>query len=74
MQFECKVKDVIFTGNEGGAGNLIVCEVVKIHISEDVLADDGTRCKSSLFHHSSRVPGRMFTHVHWAASSNRKML
>ena len=42
VQFECKVKDVIFTGNEGGAGNLIVCEVVKIHISEDVLADDGS--------------------------------
>lgn len=42
VQFECKVKDVIFTGNEGGAGNLIVCEVVKIHISEDILADDGS--------------------------------
>jgi flavin reductase (DIM6/NTAB) family NADH-FMN oxidoreductase RutF len=42
VQFECKVKDVIFTGEEGGAGNLIICEVVKIHISEDVLADDGS--------------------------------
>ncbi|SDS42330.1 NADH-FMN oxidoreductase RutF, flavin reductase (DIM6/NTAB) family [Polaribacter sp. KT25b] len=42
VQFECKVKDVIFTGDEGGAGNLIVCEVVKIHISEAVLADDGS--------------------------------
>ncbi len=42
VQFECKVNDVIFTGDEGGAGNLIVCEVVKIHISETVLADDGS--------------------------------
>ena len=42
VQFECKVKDVIFTGDEGGAGNLIVCEVVKLHVSEDVLADDGS--------------------------------
>lgn len=42
VQFECKVNDVIFTGDEGGAGNLIVCEVVKIHISEAVLADDGS--------------------------------
>ena len=41
VQFECKVKDVIFTGDEGGAGNLIVCEVVKLHISEDVLTADG---------------------------------
>lgn len=42
VQFECNVKDIIFTGDEGGAGNLIVCEVVKIHISEAVLADDGS--------------------------------
>ncbi|MFY9243021.1 MAG: flavin reductase family protein [Polaribacter sp.] len=41
VQFECKVTDVIFTGTEGGAGNLIICEVVKIHISDDVLDDDG---------------------------------
>lgn len=42
VQFECIVKDVIFTGDEGGAGNLIVCEVVKLHVSEAVLADDGS--------------------------------
>ena len=41
VQFECKVNDVIFTGEEGGAGNLIVCEVVKVHISEDVLDENG---------------------------------
>ncbi|TVZ56051.1 flavin reductase (DIM6/NTAB) family NADH-FMN oxidoreductase RutF [Lutibacter sp. Hel_I_33_5] len=42
VQFECKVNDVIFTGDEGGAGNLIVCEVVKIHISEAILDENGT--------------------------------
>lgn len=41
VQFECTVKDIIYTGNEGGAGNLIVCEVVKIHISDKVLDDEG---------------------------------
>jgi flavin reductase (DIM6/NTAB) family NADH-FMN oxidoreductase RutF len=41
VQFECKVKEVVFTGTKGGAGNLIICEVVKMHISEQVLADDG---------------------------------
>jgi len=41
VQFECKVKDVIFTGDKGGAGNLIICEVVKIHISEAVLDENG---------------------------------
>lgn len=37
VQFECKVNDVIALGNEGGAGNLVICEVVKIHINEAVL-------------------------------------
>ena len=41
VQFECKVKDVIFTGDEGGAGNLIICEVVKMHIADDVLDENG---------------------------------
>ncbi|WP_299711883.1 flavin reductase family protein [uncultured Tenacibaculum sp.] len=41
VQFECKVNDVIYTGNEGGAGNLIVCEVVKLHVNENVLNEEG---------------------------------
>lgn len=41
VQFECKVNDVIALGSEGGAGNLVICEVVKIHINEAVLDKDG---------------------------------
>ena len=41
VQFECKVTDIIHLGNEGGAGNLIICEVVKLHINEDVLDENG---------------------------------
>ena len=37
VQFECKVNDIIALGSEGGAGNLIICEVVKIHVSENIL-------------------------------------
>lgn len=40
IQFECKVKDVIELGKEGGAGNLIICEVLKMHISHDVLDEN----------------------------------
>ncbi|MBL7883516.1 MAG: flavin reductase family protein [Bacteroidia bacterium] len=36
-QLECKVKQVIELGTNGGAGNLIICEVVLMHISEQVL-------------------------------------
>lgn len=41
VQFECKVNEVIELGNEGGAGNLIICEVVQIHINEKVLDENG---------------------------------
>jgi flavin reductase (DIM6/NTAB) family NADH-FMN oxidoreductase RutF len=37
VQMECKVIEVKSLGESGGAGNLIICEVLKIHISEDVL-------------------------------------
>ncbi|WP_042277182.1 flavin reductase family protein [Nonlabens tegetincola] len=38
--FECKVKEIVELGKEGGAGNLIICEVVKVHIKDEVLTDD----------------------------------
>ena len=41
VQFECKVNEIIHLGNEGGAGNLIICEVVKLHIDEAVLDEKG---------------------------------
>jgi flavin reductase (DIM6/NTAB) family NADH-FMN oxidoreductase RutF len=37
VQMECKVIEVKSLGESGGAGNLIICEVLKIHISDDVL-------------------------------------
>jgi flavin reductase (DIM6/NTAB) family NADH-FMN oxidoreductase RutF len=41
VQFECIINDVIALGTEGGAGNLVICEVVKIHINEAVLDENG---------------------------------
>tara|TARA_R110002012_G_scaffold312248_1_gene522620 strand:+ start:191442 stop:192332 length:891 start_codon:yes stop_codon:yes gene_type:complete len=41
VQFECKVNEVVQLGTEGGAGNLVICEVVKLHIDEDVLDENG---------------------------------
>ena len=42
VQFECKVNEIIILGSDGGAGNLIICEVLKIHISEKILDENGT--------------------------------
>jgi len=41
VHFECKVNDVIALGQEGGAGNLIICEVVRFHVSENILDEQG---------------------------------
>lgn len=37
VQLECKVKEVVELGTNGGAGNLVICEVVLMHIHEHVL-------------------------------------
>ncbi len=42
VQFECKVIKVEALGKEGGAGNLIFSEVVKIHVDESILDASGT--------------------------------
>ena len=40
-QFECKVKDIIALGEDGGAGNLVISEVVRLHIDEAILNEQG---------------------------------
>jgi len=42
VQFECKVIEVKELGQEGGAGNLVICEVQRIHIAEGILNNEGT--------------------------------
>jgi len=41
VQMECKVLEIKELGNQGGAGNLIICEVVCMHIDENVLDENG---------------------------------
>ncbi|TYA70081.1 flavin reductase family protein [Seonamhaeicola marinus] len=42
VQFECKVNEIKALGDQGGAGNLVICEVVKFHIDGEVLNEDKT--------------------------------
>lgn len=39
--FECKVQQIIELGQDGGAGNLIICEVLMMHIKSRVLDSHG---------------------------------
>lgn len=64
VQFECKVNDIISLGTEGGAGNLIICEVVQMHISEDILDANG-----SIDQHKIDLVSRMG--ANWYSRSNK---
>jgi flavin reductase (DIM6/NTAB) family NADH-FMN oxidoreductase RutF len=41
VNMECKVLQIIPTGSGGGAGNLVICEILLMHIDEKILDNDG---------------------------------
>jgi hypothetical protein len=41
VQFECNVHEVIETGPNGGAGNLVICHIVLMHVNDNVLDENG---------------------------------
>jgi flavin reductase (DIM6/NTAB) family NADH-FMN oxidoreductase RutF len=65
VQLECKVLQVIETGYEGSAGNLVVCEIVKIHLDEDILSSDGR-----IDPHKLDLVGRMGSDFYCRASGD----
>lgn len=54
VQMECTVRDIITLGDQGGAGHLIICDVVRMHISEAVI-DENNRIDP----HKIDLMGRM---------------
>lgn len=60
VQLECQVQQVIELGKEGGAGNLIVCHIVQIHIAEDVIDANG-RIDPYLIDQVSRMGGDWYS-------------
>ncbi len=41
LQFECKVREIIEVSGKPGSANLVICEIVKIHIDTTILDKDG---------------------------------
>jgi flavin reductase (DIM6/NTAB) family NADH-FMN oxidoreductase RutF len=62
---ECKLKEIITLGTHGGAGHLIICDIVKLHISEDVI-DENDRINP----HKMDLMGRMGRAYYTRASGN----
>lgn len=60
VQFECKVNDVIELGQEGGAGNLVLCEIINIHVKEEVLDGSGKMIDQEKIDLVSRMGGNWY--------------
>ncbi|MBL7941329.1 MAG: flavin reductase, partial [Flavobacteriales bacterium] len=62
-QLECRVNDVIELGTGGAAGNLVICEVLAIHVRDEVMDEQG-RISPAKMDHVARMGG------HWYSRAN----
>jgi flavin reductase (DIM6/NTAB) family NADH-FMN oxidoreductase RutF len=62
IKMECKVIEVKPLGTEGGAGNLIICEVLIMHIDESIL-DENKKIDQTKMHHVARLGGDWYCKV-----------
>ena len=62
VQMECKVLEVKHLGTEGGAGNLIICEIMMMHIDENILGENGKIDQLKL-HHVARLGGNWYAKI-----------
>jgi len=62
VKMECKVLEVKPLGTEGGAGNLVICEVLRMHI-DDSLLDENKKIDQRKIHHIARLGGDWYCKV-----------
>jgi flavin reductase (DIM6/NTAB) family NADH-FMN oxidoreductase RutF len=62
IKLECKVLEIKPLGQEGGAGNLVICEVLCIHINDDLL-DEEKKIDQRKINHIARLGGDWYCKV-----------
>ncbi len=63
VKLECKVIEIKSLGNEGGAGQLIIAEIICIHADENILNNEGTMIDQRKLHHVARLGGDWYCTV-----------
>jgi len=63
VQMECKVIEVKSLGEKGGAGQLIIAEVLCMHVDESILNDEGKMIDQTRLHHVARLGGNWYCRV-----------
>ena len=61
-KMECKVLEIKALGENGGSGNLVICEVLRMHIDDDLLIENKTFDQTKL-EHVARLGGDWYCHV-----------
>jgi flavin reductase (DIM6/NTAB) family NADH-FMN oxidoreductase RutF len=62
IKLECKVHEIKPLGTEGGAGNLVICEVLRMHIADELLNEKNMIDQRKL-HHVARLGGDWYCKV-----------
>ncbi|MBL7694494.1 MAG: flavin reductase family protein [Ferruginibacter sp.] len=62
VKMECRVLEVKPLGTEGGAGNLVICEVLCMHIDDSIL-DENKKIDQTKLHHVARLGGDWYCKV-----------
>lgn len=62
IKLECNVIEVKPLGTEGGAGNLVICEVLCMHIDESIL-DENNKIDQAKLHLVARLGGDWYCRV-----------
>jgi flavin reductase (DIM6/NTAB) family NADH-FMN oxidoreductase RutF len=62
IKMECRVNEVKPLGIEGGAGSLVICEVLCMHIDESIL-DEANKIDQTKIHHVARLGGDWYCKV-----------
>lgn len=63
IKMECKVVEVKSLGNEGGAGQLVIAEVLVMHINDDILSHDKSMIDPKKMQHIARLGGDWYCKV-----------
>lgn len=60
VKLECRVLEIKSLGSEGGAGQLVIAEVVYMHVDESILNADGSMIDQRKLHHIARLGGNWY--------------
>src|SRR5258706_8978848 len=61
VKLECKVLEIKPLGKEGGSGNLVIAEVICMHIDESILNEDHSMIDQGKLHHVARLGGSWYS-------------